>query len=407
MATDKNIRIITVGLNEIEKQIKQKELSLKKSELELNEYYLKDDTEGKIPQDFYNEQDKLKSEIKDLENKKVKVQRFLDVLKASRDKIIADGKYAEVNKKDWEERQTESEPKPETEKVEEKQTGSEPKPEARKVEEKQTGSEPNPKTRKVEEKQTGSEPNPKTGNVEEQLKNDQEIRREKSKKLNIQMPEFFHTIEINANTQTIKLIYDQEKNNREIPIQEVLNSKNNMYKRLDIKEQISKYCENEGAGFFKKMSLARKIDPTVVAAIGYYGSDNDFVYYLDCLYKGEKLPFNIAYNLKDSKLDKSSFNMLNKYAKRDREFDGITAEGVKENFVKRIINGMKNGKMLKTSEKPKQIASRGIESVRDTKNRVTSKLIDNIKVPGNVKGALNEHNSHTGEKNKEVNDKER
>ena len=48
MATDKNIRIITVGLNEIEKQIKQKELSLKKSELELNEYYLKDDTEERF-----------------------------------------------------------------------------------------------------------------------------------------------------------------------------------------------------------------------------------------------------------------------------------------------------------------------------------------------------------------------
>ena len=88
MATDRNIQDITQGLMEIDRKIKQKELELRKSNLALDEYYMKDDKEGKLPQDFYNEQDKIKKEISDLTSKKDKFEKFLDELKIGRDNLM-------------------------------------------------------------------------------------------------------------------------------------------------------------------------------------------------------------------------------------------------------------------------------------------------------------------------------
>ena len=98
MATDRNIQDITQGLMEIDRKIKQKELELRKSNLALDEYYMKDDKEGKIPQDFYNEQDKIKKEINGLTSKKEKFEKFLDELKIGRDNLIKDGRYLEANR---------------------------------------------------------------------------------------------------------------------------------------------------------------------------------------------------------------------------------------------------------------------------------------------------------------------
>lgn len=98
MSTDKNIQTVVQGLKEIEDKIKQKELDLKRSELDLSEYYSKEDKGGKFPHDFYNEQDAIRKEIKELTNKKEKFEKFLDVLKIGRDKLIKDGTYLEANR---------------------------------------------------------------------------------------------------------------------------------------------------------------------------------------------------------------------------------------------------------------------------------------------------------------------
>ncbi len=84
--TDENIQGIIQGLAELDKRIKQKEIELRKSNMALEEYYMKDDKEGKIPQDFYNEQDKIRKEISGLTSKKEKFEGFLNELKAERDK---------------------------------------------------------------------------------------------------------------------------------------------------------------------------------------------------------------------------------------------------------------------------------------------------------------------------------
>ena len=110
MATDRNIQDITQGLMEIDRKIKQKELELRKSNLALDEYYMKDDKEGKIPQDFYNEQDKIKKEINGLTSKKEKFEKFLDELKIGRDNLIKDGRYLEANREQEKTQTVEKEP---------------------------------------------------------------------------------------------------------------------------------------------------------------------------------------------------------------------------------------------------------------------------------------------------------
>lgn len=185
--------------------------------------------------------------------------------------------------------------------------------------------------------------------------------------------DLFDAIEVNANQQTIKLMYRDSKNNKEIPIKEALESKSSLYKRIDLKREIADYCENEQIGLFKKIKLSRRIDPAIVSAISYYGGDDDLYIYFDSLAKSEELQFGIHYNLTDSNLDNKSFNTLNKYAKRDRNIEGITAEGVKENLLKRLIKGVKQGNLLKAFEKPKQIAASGVKKVKETGDNVVNK----------------------------------
>ena len=98
MATDKNIITINKEISKIDKEIEKKKLSLQKVSIELSEYSLEEDKKGKIPQDFYNEQDKIKKEISELNNKKDKYQKILETFKLNREELIKEGKYIEANK---------------------------------------------------------------------------------------------------------------------------------------------------------------------------------------------------------------------------------------------------------------------------------------------------------------------
>ena len=75
----------------------QKQSALKMKDFELQQFYMKEDKEGKIAQDFYREQDAIKKEneakqdaikkeIENIQKEKDKYTRFLDVLKNIRDK---------------------------------------------------------------------------------------------------------------------------------------------------------------------------------------------------------------------------------------------------------------------------------------------------------------------------------
>lgn len=210
----------------------------------------------------------------------------------------------------------------------------------------------------------------KQGKSQQPKKDEEKIEKDDSKAEKIDL---FDSIEVNANEQTIKLLYRDSKNDKEIPIKEALDSKSSLYKRIDLKREIADYCENEQIGLFKKIKLSRRIDPAIVSAISYYGGEDDLYIYFDSLAKSEELQFGIHYNLTDSNLDNKSFNTLNKYAKRDRNIEGITAEGVKENLLKRLIKGVKQGNLLKAFEKPKQIAASGVKKVKETGDNVVNK----------------------------------
>ena len=222
--------------------------------------------------------------------------------------------------------------------------------------------------------------------------------------------EFFQSIEIDANSQTVNLLFEGGKNNKQIAIKEAIDAKRNLYKRINLKKEISKFCKEEKVNFFKRLKLSRGMDPTIVTAIAYYGAESDLHSYFNSIAKSDSLPFDIHYILTDSNLDKRIFNKLNKYAKRDRNISGITAEGIKENIFKRVIKGIKKANVLKAFDKPKQIAEHGVEKAKNAKNKVKNvknnakdkvknakdsvanktaekmvKFADRIKVEGNAK----------------------
>lgn len=185
--------------------------------------------------------------------------------------------------------------------------------------------------------------------------------------------DIFQSIEIDANSKNVKLLFREEKNNKEMSIKEGLDAKKNLYRRINLKKEISEYCKQNYIGIFKKTKLKTGIDPLVIQAIDLYGGTDDLYSYFDSIAKNKSLPFDIHYNLTDSNLDKKSFNILNKYAKIGRNIEGITAEGIKENIIKRLIKGVKEGKVLKVFEKPKQIAEKGVKNVKKTKDNIADK----------------------------------
>ena len=80
LLSDENIASVVQGLQEIDNQIRQKQINLQKIDINLQEYYMKSPEErhGKLVEDFYREQRQVEKEIKDLTNKKLEFEKFLD-----------------------------------------------------------------------------------------------------------------------------------------------------------------------------------------------------------------------------------------------------------------------------------------------------------------------------------------
>ncbi len=100
LATDKNITTLTISIRDLDKQIQLKNMDLNKVELELQEFYMKDDQEGKLFQDFYNRKDAIRKEIEELQSKRDQVNEVLETFKKVRDKYlrVVDNKYVEYEK---------------------------------------------------------------------------------------------------------------------------------------------------------------------------------------------------------------------------------------------------------------------------------------------------------------------
>lgn len=199
IATDKNIQTITQGLSEIDKKIKENEYKIKRSEIELSEYYLKEDKEGKLPQDFYKEQDAIRNEIKKLTEKKEIFENFLDKLKISRDKLIENGKYLDANK--------EPEPKenPELKQESESKENSEPKqaPESKENPEPKQApeSKENPEPKQAPE----SKENPESKQAPESKQNPTPEKEPESKK---EIHQFKQILSITCSVIDGKLVYN-------------------------------------------------------------------------------------------------------------------------------------------------------------------------------------------------------
>ena len=87
--TDENLQTITVEIEEMKKEIRKEELELKKKDIELEEFYMEENHENPIKwQEIYNEQDKIKNNIKALNSKIEEYTNFKNELLETQEKII-------------------------------------------------------------------------------------------------------------------------------------------------------------------------------------------------------------------------------------------------------------------------------------------------------------------------------
>lgn len=380
-----NIEDLYSQKNKLQQEINQKKNILQKRRTSLQhdkeqlEEELSNVKDDRIKQQFQNDLDKINKELeivsdgekklpKMIEQIDNKIDEYLKKYKVDKEKITSEKENKENKKESAENKENNNDEK--DSKIEKESSDNENK----QIEEENSNS---------EDKQIEENPEEFQEQDFDEFENEvigspyTDLNEEKNQSNNIsenEVPDLFQAIEIDANSQTIRLMYKDEKNNKELPIKEALGSKKSLYKRIDLENAISKYCKEEKIGLFGKIKLKRGIDPSIVQAISTYGINDDLIIYMDSIAKDKGLPFDIHYNLTDSNLDRKSFNALNKYAKRDRNIEGITAEGVRENVVKRFIKGIKEGNVLKVFEKPKQIAEHGVKKVKDVKDITVDKV---------------------------------
>ena len=178
---------------------------------------------------------------------------------------------------------------------------------------------------------------------------------EKSDKEEIE-EQFFKSIEINAKDGKLKILFKNSRQNKEIPIQEILATKKDLYKRIEMRKILKEYANNIGIGIFEKLSLSRKINPVIVSAIEKYGALDDFTQYFDALLSNvNAMPFDVKYDLKDSTMEKSNFKLMNKYARHDQYIEGVTAEGIESNWIQKMISKIKNVKLLGKGKEPERL----------------------------------------------------
>lgn len=392
-ASQENIVTINVGLKALDKQMQEKQVELKMLEeqkqsalkmkdFELQQFYMKEDKEGKIAQDFYREQDAIKKEneakqdaikkeIENIQKEKDKYTRFLDVLKNIRDKEM----QSEIDK------------------INHAISNRHPVGPSKEEQNEVKSDEQTTKNVIEDNKQKVEFMN----NLKQEIENPQFNAREDARSIHFNddmvkpakviMPQNvkenkMQKIEINAKQGKIFVTMQNSKEPKAFLLQRTLREKKELFEKLNMKEVVNNYCKENDIGFFGKLGMYRKMDPAVIKAIQQYADDPEIYNYLGAISGKEQLNFNIHYDLRDSMLEDKNFKLMNKLAKRGRNIEGITAEGVKENIIDRMIKSIKQ-KTIGSKETPKAITD-GSERTSNQKNE----LSDRIEVSNEVKENL-------------------
>ena len=187
----------------------------------------------------------------------------------------------------------------------------------------------------------------------------------------------FTEIEINAKEGKLKIFFPDEKMNKEIPLKEIIENRKQLYSRVELRKKVSNYCKNMNCGILKEWSLMKDINPAIITAIDLYGTGTDYEEYLDALaskYSG--MPFNVKYDLKNSTMDPKDFRLMNKFAKNDKELYGVTAEGIERNWLEKIMDRIKNVKLLGKGKEPEQLEESQNSQKEQRKSFIKEQEID-------------------------------
>ncbi len=187
----------------------------------------------------------------------------------------------------------------------------------------------------------------------------------------------FTEIEINAKEGKLKIFFPDEKMNKEIPLKEIIENRKQLYSRVELRKKVSNYCKNMNYGILKEWSLMKDINPAIITAIDLYGTGTDYEEYLDALaskYSG--MPFNVKYDLKNSTMDPKDFRLMNKFAKNDKELYGVTAEGIERNWLEKIMDRIKNVKLLGKGKEPEQLEESQNSQKEQRKSFIKEQEID-------------------------------
>ena len=416
VASQENIIAVNKGLKSLDGEIRKKQTELAKKQIEVQEYF-NDIEEGKKSKnilDLYKEVDSIKDEIKKLENDKDKYTRFLDVLKSIRDKSMQkqiDAMNAAIARPKVE---PTKETKQET-KTEAKQDKSNFTPEQIRAMEEMKQKMENPtfnardaKDVHIPTREEVTEPASVTMHatkvapeqytpeqIEAIKKMQQEVesptfnaRDAKDVHIGVESKKEITHINIDARTGRVDVVIDTGARgtiNKEVSLQDAVENRKQIFKTMKIKQMVQEYCEKNEMRFFEKLKLRRSINPAVVEAIQLYGDNKQLDNYIQSLGGNQKLGFSVHYNLKDADETTKSFKLMNKIAKRNKDVEGITAEGIKENLWDKLVNRVKQGRMPAPEEvkslNPGEERTNATENARDKfakENEVSEEVKENI-----------------------------
>ncbi len=416
VASQENIIAVNKGLKSLDGEIRKKQTELAKKQIEVQEYF-NDIEEGKKSKnilDLYKEVDSIKDEIKKLENDKDKYTRFLDVLKSIRDKSMQkqiDAMNAAIARPKVE---PTKETKQET-KTEAKQDKSNFTPEQIRAMEEMKQKMENPtfnardaKDVHIPTREEVTEPASVTmyatkvapeqytpEQIEAIKKMQQEVesptfnaRDAKDVHIGVESKKEITHINIDARTGRVDVVIDTGARgtiNKEVSLQDAVENRKQIFKTMKIKQMVQEYCEKNEMRFFEKLKLRRSINPAVVEAIQLYGDNKQLDNYIQSLGGNQKLGFSVHYNLKDADETTKSFKLMNKIAKRNKDIEGITAEGIKENLWDKLVNRVKQGRMPAPEEvkslNPGEERTNATENARDKfakENEVSEEVKENI-----------------------------
>ena len=157
------------------------------------------------------------------------------------------------------------------------------------------------------------------------------------------------------------------QNEREIDIEEVIENRKELFKRVGVKETMEQMgIESK----IKQFMLKRKINPVILNAI----QENEELteQYIESVLDNQEFPFEYTHDLENSSLSNKDTNFMNRLALKESKIKGNVVKGAEKlRAIKNIYRGIKDKaqRRFKKTEEPKQLGEGKREKLSDKLNR--------------------------------------